>query len=133
MASTDAVRYERRGAVAWLTIDRPEAHNALSAAVREGLFAGFEGFEADDSAQVLVLTAAGEKAFCAGGDLKEMAAKGIEIPPPDFMRSLGGATPVADWTAPGDGAIGYSRADLRGPSRRDGAGESRRCGGQAGG
>jgi enoyl-CoA hydratase/carnithine racemase len=89
MASTDAVRYERRGAVAWLTIDRPEAHNALSEAVREGLFAGFEGFEADDSAQVLVLTAAGEKAFCAGGDLKEMAAKGIEIPPPDFMPYLG--------------------------------------------
>jgi enoyl-CoA hydratase/carnithine racemase len=67
------VRYENAGPVAWLTIDRPEARNALSAAVREGLFAGLRRFNEDAAARVLVLTGAGDKAFCAGADLKEMA------------------------------------------------------------
>ena len=60
--------------VAWLTINRPEARNALSKAVRDGLWNGFRSFADDDDAAVLVLTAAGEKAFCAGGDVKSMAA-----------------------------------------------------------
>ena len=58
---TDVVRYEVTRGVAWLTIDRPEARNALSAAVREGLFAGVRRFEADDEARVLVLTGAGRQ------------------------------------------------------------------------
>jgi enoyl-CoA hydratase/carnithine racemase len=45
-------------------------------------------FNADDAA-VLVLTGAGETAFCAGGDLKEMAALGLEVPPPDFLPIFG--------------------------------------------
>lgn len=89
MTADDAVPYERNGAVAWLTIDRPDARNALSEAVRTGLFNGFERFEADDDARVLVLTGTGEKAFCAGGDLTEMAATGLEIPPPGYMPHLG--------------------------------------------
>ncbi len=89
MTPAEAVPYERRGAVAWLTIDRPDARNALSEAVRTGLFQGFERFEADDDARVLVLTGAGDKAFCAGGDLTEMAATGLEIPPPGYMPHLG--------------------------------------------
>ncbi len=72
-APPEVVRYELRNGVAWLTIDRPEARNALSQAVREGLFAGVRRFNADDEAKVLVLTGAGDRAFCAGGDLKEMA------------------------------------------------------------
>ncbi|HEU4658906.1 MAG TPA: enoyl-CoA hydratase-related protein [Capillimicrobium sp.] len=83
-----AVRYERRGPAAWLTIDRPEAHNALSSAVRAGLHDGFARFAADD-APVLVLTGSGAKSFCAGGDLKEMAATGLTVPPPDFVPHLG--------------------------------------------
>lgn len=82
------VRYAREGPVAWLTIDRPEARNALSAAVREGLWDGVRRFNADDAA-VLVLTGAGEKAFCAGGDLKEMAASELTVPPPDFLPQFG--------------------------------------------
>ena len=84
-----AVTYERRGPVAWLTIDRAEAHNALSTAVRDGLREGFERCADDDGAQVLAITGAGEKAFCAGGDLKEMAELGLAIPPKDFMPYLG--------------------------------------------
>ncbi|MCU1413045.1 MAG: enoyl-CoA hydratase [Microbacteriaceae bacterium] len=83
------VRYEVVNGVAWLTIDRPEARNALSAAVRSGLFAGAEHFNADDSARVLVLTGAGDRAFCAGGDLKEMADTALTVPPPDFLPQFG--------------------------------------------
>jgi len=85
---SDVVRYEIEDAVAWLTIDRPEARNALSKAVRDGLWEGFRRFADDDSAAVLVLTGAGEKAFCAGGDLKEMSASALRVPPPDFLPYL---------------------------------------------
>lgn len=83
------VTYELRGAVAWLTIDRPEARNALNAAVRDGLRSGFERFGADEQAKVLVLTGAGEQAFSAGGDLKEMSDTALKVPPPDFIPYLG--------------------------------------------
>jgi enoyl-CoA hydratase/carnithine racemase len=82
------VRYERDGSVAWVTIDRPEARNALDQAVRTGLFEAVARFNADDAA-VLVLTGAGDQAFCAGGDLKEMADLGLEVPPPDFLPIFG--------------------------------------------
>jgi enoyl-CoA hydratase/carnithine racemase len=85
---SDVVRYEIEDQVAWLTIDRPEARNALSKAVRDGLWDGFRRFADDDSAAVLVLTGAGEKAFCAGGDLKEMSATALRVPPPDFLPYL---------------------------------------------
>jgi enoyl-CoA hydratase/carnithine racemase len=86
---TEPVRYEVTGGVAWLTINRPEARNALSQAVREGLFAGARRFNDDESAQVLVLTGAGDRAFCAGGDLKEMADTALTVPPPDFLPQFG--------------------------------------------
>ncbi|MHA3701853.1 enoyl-CoA hydratase/isomerase family protein [Jatrophihabitans sp. YIM 134969] len=85
----EVVTYEVRRGVAWLTIDRPEARNALSRAVREGLFAGVRRFNADDDARVLVLTGAGDRAFCAGGDLKEMADTALTVPPPDFLPQFG--------------------------------------------
>jgi enoyl-CoA hydratase/carnithine racemase len=84
----DEVLYRRAGPVAWLTINRPHARNALDRAVRRGLFEGFDRFAADDAA-VLVLTGAGEEAFSAGGDLKEMAEVKLEVPPPDFLPQLG--------------------------------------------
>jgi enoyl-CoA hydratase/carnithine racemase len=84
-----SVTYEVDNGVAWLTIDRPEARNALSKDVRDGLWDGARRFVADDSAAVLVLTGAGDKAFCAGGDLKEMAEVALEIPPPDFLPQFG--------------------------------------------
>lgn len=92
---SDPVTYEVVDGVAWLTIDRPEARNALSAAVREGLWDGTRRFNDDAGAQVLVLTGAGEKAFCAGGDLKEMAQGGLTVPPPDFAPQFGRNIDVA--------------------------------------
>jgi enoyl-CoA hydratase len=70
--SSSEVRYERRGAAAVLTIDRPELRNAIDAAAAKGLAQGLEEFEADGEARVLVLTGAGGEAFCAGADLKAM-------------------------------------------------------------
>lgn len=84
----DVVTYAVADRVAWLTIDRPEARNALSRAVRDGLWEGFRRFAADDDAAVLILTATGEKAFCAGGDLKEMSGEAMRVPPPDFLPYL---------------------------------------------
>jgi len=84
----DVVTYAVAHQVAWLTINRPEARNALSQAVRDGLWAALRRFAGDADAAVLVLTGAGEKAFCAGGDLKEMSDTAMRVPPPDFLPYL---------------------------------------------
>jgi enoyl-CoA hydratase/carnithine racemase len=86
---TNAVTYDVRRGVAWLTINRPEARNALNKETRDGLWAGVHRFNDDETAQVLVLTGAGDRAFCAGGDLKEMADDALTVPPPDFLPQLG--------------------------------------------
>ncbi len=86
---SEAVLYEMRGPVAWVTINRPEARNALSLQVREGLFEAVHRFNADVDAKVLVLTGSGERAFCAGGDLKEMADSSLTVPPIDFVPQFG--------------------------------------------
>lgn len=69
---SDELRYERVGAAAVLTIDRPERRNAVDDATAKLFRQGLEDFEADEEARVLVLTGAGGKAFCAGADLKAM-------------------------------------------------------------
>jgi enoyl-CoA hydratase/carnithine racemase len=84
-----AVLYEVTDGIAWLTINRPEARNALSKAVRDGLWDGVRAFNADDAARVLVLTGAGDRAFCAGGDLKEMADTGMKVPSLDLVPQFG--------------------------------------------
>jgi enoyl-CoA hydratase len=66
------LHYERVGAAAVLTIDRPERRNAIDAAAAEAFRQGLVDFEADEGARVLVLTGAGGQAFCAGADLKAM-------------------------------------------------------------
>lgn len=95
---SDEVLYEVRAGAAWITINRPEARNALSAAVRTGLKDGFERAEADPDVLVVVLTAAGDKAFCAGGDLKEMATNQLTVPPRDYVpqpnRTIAVSKPV---------------------------------------
>src|ERR1700755_480168 len=107
-AMTEAVSYRVEGGGAWLTIERPEARNALNAAVREGLWAGVRRFNEDDTAKVLVLTGAGEKAFCAGGDLKEMAETALTVPPPDFVPQFGRNIEVAKPTVATACALGIA-------------------------
>lgn len=94
-ASGAPVRYELNGPVAWITMDRPERRNALSAEVRHGLREAFDRFNTDEAAAVAVLTGAGQKAFCAGGDLQEMSDISLEVPPVDFVPQLGRTIQVA--------------------------------------
>lgn len=82
----DAVLFEARDdGIAIITLNRPETRNALSKDVRQGLFSAWERFESDVNLRVAILTGAGEKAFCAGGDLKEMVERGLTVPPRDMF------------------------------------------------
>ncbi|MET9214121.1 MULTISPECIES: enoyl-CoA hydratase/isomerase family protein [unclassified Nocardia] len=83
--SEDAVLFEARpDGIAVITLNRPDTRNCLAHDVRAGLFAAWERFEADPALRVAVLTGAG-RAFCAGGDLKEMVETGMTIPPRDMF------------------------------------------------
>ncbi|MEJ5975047.1 enoyl-CoA hydratase-related protein [Novosphingobium sp. PS1R-30] len=83
---TDAVLFDaREDGIAIITINRPEQRNALSREVREALWDVWRRFEADDGLRIAILTGAGEKSFCAGGDLKEMVEAGMTVPPADFI------------------------------------------------
>jgi len=84
------VRYERTGAAALVTINRPERRNAVDAATAEGLRAALRDFEADDGARVMVLAGAGGVAFCAGADLKAMD---LDIEHPDGPMGFTRVTP----------------------------------------
>ncbi|WP_037584425.1 enoyl-CoA hydratase/isomerase family protein [Stigmatella aurantiaca] len=73
----EEVRYAVQGHQALVTIDRPRARNALSPQVVQGLLEALSQAEADPAVRVLVLTGAGEKVFCAGGDLGQMGEGGF--------------------------------------------------------
>jgi enoyl-CoA hydratase len=75
-AGSGPVRYERSGAAALVTIDRPERRNAIDGPTAEALHDAFRAFARDDGARVLVVTGAGEDAFCAGADLKALDTLG---------------------------------------------------------
>jgi enoyl-CoA hydratase len=83
---SDAVLFEARAdGIAVITLNRPATRNCLSQDVRAGLFTAWDRFERDHALRVAILTGAGEKAFCAGGDLKEMVATGMRVPPRDMF------------------------------------------------
>ena len=82
MATYENILVEQRGAVTLVTLNRPQALNALNTAVLADLVAGFAAFGADDGQRCAVVTGSGEKAFAAGADIKEMADK----PAADFYR-----------------------------------------------
>ncbi|GAA4773991.1 enoyl-CoA hydratase-related protein [Novosphingobium ginsenosidimutans] len=73
--SYENILVEQRGAVTLVTLNRPQALNALNSTVLEELIDAFAKFEADASKGCAVLTGAGEKAFAAGADIKEMFEK----------------------------------------------------------
>jgi enoyl-CoA hydratase len=99
---TDEVRYERVGAAAVLTIDRPHRRNAVDGPTAERLLEGVEAFEADDGARVLVLTGAGDVSFCAGADLKALDTYAGRLSLPDGPMGFTRRTP----TKPTIAAIG---------------------------
>jgi enoyl-CoA hydratase/carnithine racemase len=71
--SYDHVIYERRGHVAYVTLNRPERMNALDARSHAELIEIFDDFEQDPDAWLAIITGAGDRAFCAGNDLKATA------------------------------------------------------------
>jgi enoyl-CoA hydratase len=77
---------EQRGAVTLITINRPQALNALSSQVLEDLIDAFARFEADATQGCAVITGAGDKSFVAGADIKEMVEKsGADFYAQDFF------------------------------------------------
>jgi enoyl-CoA hydratase/carnithine racemase len=67
------VTLERRGVAAWVTFDRPEAHNAMTFAMYDRLVEHCEAVDADDAIKVMVLRGAGGRAFVAGTDINQFA------------------------------------------------------------
>jgi enoyl-CoA hydratase len=82
---------ERQGHIEILTINRPEARNAINGAVSLGFAAAFDELEADDDCWVVIVTGAGDKAFSAGMDLKAFAAGEAG----DIMGATGGFGGIA--------------------------------------
>jgi 2-ketocyclohexanecarboxyl-CoA hydrolase len=75
MAYTD-ILYEKKDGVAWITINRPEVRNAFRTRTVRELTEAFEDARWDRAVGVAVLTGAGDKAFCSGGDQKERGQGG---------------------------------------------------------
>ncbi|MGE5290835.1 MAG: enoyl-CoA hydratase-related protein [Micromonosporaceae bacterium] len=96
------VLYEVAGRVARITLNRPAQRNALSAQVTAGLLSAFARARSDDTARVVVLTGAGEKSFCAGGDLSDLARLGADGAAGNPAGDVDGASSAAE--ADGAGA-----------------------------
>jgi enoyl-CoA hydratase/carnithine racemase len=69
----DNVLYEKKGAIAYVTLNRPKVLNALNARTWEDLRTAFEAAQDDDEVRGVILTGAGDKAFIAGADINELA------------------------------------------------------------
>ncbi|HEY2602944.1 MAG TPA: crotonase/enoyl-CoA hydratase family protein [Thermoleophilaceae bacterium] len=95
----DEVTYERRGAAAVLTIDRPERRNAVDGPTADRLAEGYEAFQQDDGARVLILTGAGGVSFCSGADLKAIDTLGPRLTAPGgplgFTRRIASKPTIA--------------------------------------
>ena len=79
-SQSDAVLVERRDAVMIITINRPEARNAVNGDVHMGVGRAMEEADADPSVWAVIITGSGDKAFCAGADLKA-ASRGERFVP----------------------------------------------------
>jgi enoyl-CoA hydratase len=89
----EQVTYERLGAAAVVTIDRRERRNAVDGPTAALLADAHDRFEADDEARVLVLTGAGDEAFCAGADLKAIETFAPRLDSPDGPLGFTRRTP----------------------------------------
>lgn len=83
------IRYEVENSAAIITIDRPQRYNAFRALTVEELIGAFRAAWADNAVRAIILTGAGEKAFCAGGDMKQKAETGDYGPTESGMFEIG--------------------------------------------
>jgi methylglutaconyl-CoA hydratase len=91
MTDTSSVLVEKRGNSLWITINRPEKRNAVNADVIAGIARGYRIAHDDAQVRVIVLTGAGDKAFCAGADLQNTGgafAQDFSRPNVDFADLL---------------------------------------------
>jgi len=91
----EALRVEVADGIATITIDRPEKRNALNAAVRREIVEALDALRADDAARVLIVTGAGDRAFVAGADIGEFAAR----TPAEQRASMQGRSPFEELAA----------------------------------
>jgi enoyl-CoA hydratase len=77
MSEYNTILVEQRGAVTLVTLNRPQALNALNSEVLKELIDVFAAYDSDPSQRCLVLTGSGDKAFAAGADIKEMQPQGF--------------------------------------------------------
>lgn len=82
------VSTRREGGATWITINRPEAANALDQATKDGILAALEQAAADPAVRVVALTGSG-RAFCAGQDLRELQSAYSSSEVPGFGATLG--------------------------------------------
>ena len=97
MSDNPAVLHDKRGPAFWITINRPDKRNAINADVIQGIRDGYARAHVDPEVRVIVLTAAGEKAFCAGGDLQPGKGFAFDLARPnidyaDMLREAQNAT-----------------------------------------
>ena len=83
------IRYEIDGSTAIITINRPERYNAFRGRTVEELIGAFRAAWADREVRAVILTGAGEKAFCTGGDVKQRAETGDYGPTESGMFEIG--------------------------------------------
>jgi enoyl-CoA hydratase/carnithine racemase len=104
--SEDVLLRERRGPVLLVTLNRPSVRNAVSGELMQELAGAVEEAEGDEGIRVLVVVGAGDKAFCAGMDLRSMAGGGNLRPPEAFMRLLSGGVGIPVIAAVNGVAVG---------------------------
>ena len=83
---SDDILYERHGHVRLITINRPARMNSMDFAANDAIIERWKEFDADDDARVAVITGAGDRAFCAGADLKTYTMAYATTPVPEFRR-----------------------------------------------
>jgi enoyl-CoA hydratase/carnithine racemase len=91
------VIYEKRGKIAYITLNRPEAMNAIDLEMHELLWETWRDFDADDSMELAIVTGSGDEAFCAGADLKAHLPLWLDNDTSDYPRrkikdGIGGIT-----------------------------------------